>query len=170
MVAAAPGDDLVALGEAAHRLHLLGDLHRALDRFRAARAEEEPVEIAWREPGEHIAELHRRQIGVARRGDVSQLARLLGHRLTDFGAAMPDIDDVEPGETVEIGAALRVEQPAALAAHHDLEAVALGEVEPAGAVDPHMVERLPFDRREFACHRRVVVHRGRALLFPNKIV
>src|SRR5215469_13342091 len=69
---------------------------------------------------------------------------------------MPDIDDVKPGETVEIGAALRVEQPAALAAYHDPEAVAFGEVEPSGAMDPHMVERLSLDRREFACRRRVV--------------
>src|SRR5207237_10064056 len=45
MVAAAPRDDLVALGKAAHRLHLLGDLHRPLERFGATRAEEEAVDI-----------------------------------------------------------------------------------------------------------------------------
>jgi len=96
--------------------------------------------------------------------------RLLRHSLADFGAAMPDIDDVEPGKTVEIGAALSVEQPAALAAHHDPEPVALSEVEPAGAVDPDMLERLLFDRREFAYRRHVVVHGGSALLLPNEIV
>src|SRR3954447_25606699 len=40
VVRAAAGDDLVALGEAAHRLDLLGDLDGGLDRFRSAGAEE----------------------------------------------------------------------------------------------------------------------------------
>jgi hypothetical protein len=39
-------------------------------------------------------------------GDVSELPRLLRHRLGDFGAAMADINDIELGETVEIGVVL----------------------------------------------------------------
>jgi len=37
-------------------------------------------------------------------------------------------------------------------------------------MDPHMIKRLPFDRREFAHRRRIVVHGGRALLLPSGIV
>jgi hypothetical protein len=51
---------------------------------------------------------------------------LLRHRLGDFGTAMTDIDDIEPGETIEIRAAMRVEQPTTLSANHDSQTVALG--------------------------------------------
>jgi hypothetical protein len=104
------------------------------------------------------AEPHRGKVGVARRGDIGELPRLLGHRFPDLGAAVADIDDVEPGKPVDIGAALRIVEPAALAAHHDPEPVALGEVEPARAVNPDMVERPLFNRRELAHHPRVVCH------------
>ena len=46
VVGAAAGDDLVAFGEAAQNLHLFGNLDRRLHRFRAARAEEDPLQIA----------------------------------------------------------------------------------------------------------------------------
>ncbi len=159
VIAAAPDDDLVALGKAAHRLHLLGDLHGALDRLGTAGAEKEPVEIAGCQPRQHVAQLHGGEVGVARRGDIGEFARLLRHRLGDLGAAMPDIDDIKPGEPVEIGAALRVVEPAALAAHHDPEPVAFGKIEPARAVYPHMLERLLLDRRKLMRAPRIVSHR-----------
>ena len=59
MVGAAAGDDLVALGEAAHRLDLLGDLDRGLDRLRAAGAEEDAAQIAGGELGQLVGQLAR---------------------------------------------------------------------------------------------------------------
>jgi hypothetical protein len=38
VVAAAPSDDLIALGETSHRLYLLGELQGTFDRFRTAGA------------------------------------------------------------------------------------------------------------------------------------
>src|SRR5215471_10549479 len=70
---------------------------------------------------------------------------------------MPDIDDIEPGEPVQIGAAMRVEEPAAFAADHDPEAVALSEIKPARRVNPDMVERLLLKRCKLA-RARVVRH------------
>jgi hypothetical protein len=54
MVAATPGNDLVALRETAHRSDLLGDLQGALNRLGAARAEEEAVETTRSEPRQHL--------------------------------------------------------------------------------------------------------------------
>jgi hypothetical protein len=76
---------------------------------------------------------------------------------------MTDIYDVEPGETIEIRAAMRVEQPTTLAPHDDAQPVALGKVEPPRAVDPDMLECLLFDRPELASMLRVVRH----LQFPH---
>src|SRR5262249_10472174 len=145
-------------GEAAHRLDLLGDLDCALDRLGAAGAEEEAIEIAWRQPGEHVAKLDRRKVGVGRRRGIGELARLLCHRLADLLAAVPDIDDVESGETVEIGAAMRVVDRRAVAAHDDAQPIALGKVEPARAVDPNMLERLLLERPRIVHPGSVVGH------------
>src|SRR6516225_3989966 len=53
---------------------------------------------------------------------------------------------------------MRVEQPAALAADHDPEPVALGEIEPARRVNPDVIERLLLKRCKLA-RACVVRHR-----------
>jgi len=47
---------------------------------------------------------------------------------------------------------MRVEEAAALGAHHDPQSIALGEVEPARRMDPDVLERLHLDRHEIRLH------------------
>ena len=176
VIAAAPGDDLVALGKAAHRLDLLGDLHGALDRLGAARAEEEAIEVARRQPGQHLAELHRGCVRVARRGHIGELACLLRHRLADLLAAVADVHDIKTGNSIEEGTSVGVVERRALAANDDMQPIALGKVEPARRMDPDTIERLPLNPCElasfqFVCHaillRAVAVRPGSADSRPS---
>src|SRR5690606_25259574 len=141
VVRAAPGDDLVAPRETAHRLDLLGDLHRAFDRFGAAGAEEQPVEVAGQQVGDRLAEGDGRDGGVVAGGDIGQARGLLLHRLADLGAAVAGVDDPQAGDAVQVFLAIDIVEPGALAAIEDLHALLFGELLPRRAMDPDVFER-----------------------------
>src|SRR5262252_3261814 len=158
MIAAAPRDDLVALGEAAHRLDLLGDLQGAFNRLGTSRAKEEAVEVPRRQPSQHVGELDRGEVRVGRRRGVGELGRLLRHGLRDLAASVADIDEIQPGEAIEIGFAARVPEGRAFAPHEDPEPVALGEVDPARAVDPDMLQRQLLELAGIVVRHGVIGH------------
>ena len=84
---------------------LLGQLPRGLDGLAAAGGEEHPVEVTGREVGEPLGELDRLRVGVGPQREERQLAGLLGGRLGELLAAVPDLYDEQAGEPVEIALA-----------------------------------------------------------------
>src|SRR5262249_60941575 len=91
---------------------------------------------------------------------VGELGRLLRHGFADLAAPVADIHEVEPGEAIEIGIAARIPEGRAFAADEDTEPVALGQVEPARAVDPNMLQRLLLERAGFVASCGVMGHVG----------
>jgi hypothetical protein len=124
MVGAATGDDLVALGEATHRLDLLGDLDRGFDGLGATRDEEEPAEVAGSQLCELFGQLDRGCGRVGHRRSVCQARSLVGVRLRDFAPAVAGVDDPQTGNAVEILPALHVVEASAFTAVEDAEVVA----------------------------------------------
>ncbi len=145
---------------AAHEVVLPRELPRGLDRLRAARDEEDPVEVPGGERGDLGRELDRARVRVRPVGVEGQLPHLLERRLPDLLAeAVADVDGVETGERVEVPLAVRVLEVAAVAAHDHRHVVV--------AVAPHPREVHPeVILRELLVRGRVEkrsLHAGRRL-------
>ncbi len=164
MVGAAAGDDLVALGEAAHRLDLLGDLDRGFDGLGATGDEEEPAEVARCELGKLFGQLDRGCGRVGHRRGVAQASSLVGVRLRDLAAAMPGVDDPQSGDAVEILPAMHVVEASAFTAVEDAEVVTF-ELGPRQLVDPDVVARGLLHRRR-ATRMPVFLSRGACSPLP----
>ena len=95
--------------------------------------------------GQPLGELDGSRVGVGPQREEGQLRGLLGHRLGDLGAAVPDVDDEQAGEAVDVLVAPVVPDPPALAAgddrHRLAEAARLALLEDrvAGEVHPQVV-------------------------------
>ena len=98
---------------------LAGELDRRLDGVAARRGEEHPVEIAGRACREPFGEHDRRLVGERPDREVGEAARLLGGRLGELLAAVPDLHGEQAGQSVEVAAAVLVVDVAALAAVDD---------------------------------------------------
>ena len=129
MVGDLAGDHLVLLAVAAHAVVVAGQLQRRLDRLRAARGEEDAVEVGGGERGDPRRQLDRARVGVAPQRVEVELLHLAGGRLAELGAAVPGVDAEEAGEAIEVAVAVLVVDVAALAADDDRDLV----VGPVGA-------------------------------------
>ncbi len=130
------GDHLVLLPVAAHAVVVAGQLQRRLDRLRAARGEEDAVEVGGRQRGDPRRQLDRPRMGVAPQRVEVELLDLARRRLAELGAAVAGVDAEEAGEAVEVALAVLVVDVAALAADDDRDLV-------VGAVGPHPGEVHP---------------------------
>ena len=132
-----PGDDLVALRLADRSEVLARQLPRRLHRLRPTGREEDAVEIAGREPAQHRRQLDRR--GMRERPDrvVAERSRLLGGRVGQPPATVPDLHREEPRESVELAVVVLVEDVATLAPH-DEGNVALRELPELAEVHPEV--------------------------------
>ena len=103
---------------------LARELPRRLHRLRAARAEEDPVQVARRELGDGRGQLDRAGMRVRPVRVEGQLLHLVVRRLADLVAErVADVDREEPGQRVEVPLAVRVLEVAALAADDDRDLV-----------------------------------------------
>ena len=126
---------------------LLGELPRRLDGLATAAGEEHPVEVAGCVVRDPLGQVDRGRVRVGPEREVGQLRRLPGGRLGQLAAAVPHLHGEQAREPVEVGAALRVLDPAALTPHDDRRcARAL-----AGEVHPEVVAGRLFSR---GAHRR----------------
>ena len=132
-------DHLVLAGLADELEVLLRELPRGLDGLAAAAGEEDPVEVAGREPGDPLGELDGAGVGVRPQREERELLRLTGHRLADLGAAVPDLDDEEPGEPVDVLLARLVPDVVALAPDDERHLGAALERPMAGEVHPQVI-------------------------------
>ena len=108
-----PGLDTWHLGSSGAYLEILArELPRRLDRFRAARDEENAVEVAGGERRDLRGELDRTRMRIGPVRIERQLAHLLERRVAE-------VDREEPRERVEIALAVDVLEVAAVAAHDD---------------------------------------------------
>ncbi len=99
---------------------LARELPRRLDSLRAARAEEDAVEVARRERRHLVRELDRARVRVRPVRVERQLAHLLERRLADLLAErVADVDGEEAGERVEVALAVHVLEVAPVAADDD---------------------------------------------------
>ena len=118
-------------------LHLVGlalglpveprGLERGLVGLRAPRGEEDPLHVRVRDGHQLGRELDGRDVGRAGIGGVvGELADLVGRRVRQLGPAVAHVDVPQPGEPVDVLAALHVGQHRAAAAHvdHRLQMVA----------------------------------------------
>src|SRR6185503_1353989 len=94
-----------------------------LDRLRAARGEEHAIEVAGGEARDPLGELDGPRVGGVPGRRVGELARLGAGRLGELGPAVAGVDAEQRRERVEVTAALRVPERAAVAAHEDRELV-----------------------------------------------
>ena len=123
---------------------------------RAARGEEDAVEVARGERGDLRGELDRPRVGVGPGREEAELLGLVGAGLRDVGAAVPDVHAEERAERVEVAVAVLVPDVAAVALddHRDLGAAVVGahpaEVQPEVALG----QRLVVDRRRCGRLRR----------------
>ena len=128
---------------------LLGQLPGALDGLAATGGEEDAVEVARRVTGDALGEFDRRWRGVGPQREEGQRLGLLGRGLGEFLAAVADLDDEEPRQSVDVALALVVEDVHALAAGDDRRRDALAV---AGEVPPQVPVR-PLRRRSLAVSR-----------------
>jgi hypothetical protein len=98
---------------------LARELERCLDRVRAARERVDPVEVARCQRGQLGAQLLDCAVGHRRAADVRQTARLVRHGVGDFGHAVPDVGHEGAAARVEVDVAVRVVEPAPLAANDE---------------------------------------------------
>ncbi len=112
-------DDLVLHRLAGELEVVLRELPRGLDGLAAAAGEEDPVEVAGSVVRDPLGELDGRRVRVGPQGEEGQLRGLLGGRLGQLGAAVADLADEQPGEGVEVLAALRVPDVGAVALDDD---------------------------------------------------
>ena len=92
------------------------------------------------ELGQPLGQLDRGRVRVGPEREEGQLARLLGGRLGQLLAAVPDLYDEEPGQPVEVPLAAAVPDVGALAAH-DHRHVGVGVRRQPGEVHPEVVAR-----------------------------
>ena len=117
---------------------LLGQLPGGLDGLAAAGGEEDPVEVAGRVLHEPVGELDGHRVGVGPQREERERLGLLGGGLRQLAAAVPGLHDEQPGQAVEVAAALVVPDVRALALDHDRHgAGVVGRV--AGEVQPQVV-------------------------------
>ena len=129
---------------------LARQLPRRLDGLGAARDEEDPVEVAWRDGRDLRRELDGPRVRVRPVDVERQLAHLRRGRLADLLAeAVADVDAEQAGERVEVALAVHVLEVAAVAAD-DHRHVAVGVAAHAGEVQPEMVARRPLQL--LRCH------------------
>ena len=149
MVRGLTGDRLVPPRPAApaYEVVLPRELPGGLDRLRAARDEEDAVQVARRERRELRGELDGARMRVRPVRVEGQLAHLRERGLADLLAErVADVDREEPGERVEVPLAVRILEVAPLAAddhRHVLVAVAAH----AREVHPQVVLREPAGTR-----------------------
>ena len=110
-------DHLVLGGLAGELEVVLGELPRGLDGLAAAAGEEDAVEVAGRVARDPLGQLHGLRVGVGPQRHEGELGGLLGRRLGDVGAAVPELVDEQAGEPVEVALALGVVEVGTLAAH-----------------------------------------------------
>jgi hypothetical protein len=119
---------------------LLGDLPGTLDSFAAAGGEEDSVEVTRRQVGKSLGQLDRLRVGIGPEREERELAGLLGRRLGKLRASVPDLDDEQPREPVEIALALVVPDVRAVAAHNHGHVAALIRRHP-GEMHPQVLAR-----------------------------
>ena len=139
VIGEATGDDDRPLGLTDERPVSTHDLRRGVDRLAAAGAEEDGGVGDGRERSDTRGQLQGGLVRVVAEDVVGgERAQLLGDRVRDLGASVPDVREPEAGSGVEILVAVGVPDAAALAAGEDeLVAVHL----------PHRGERVPKARR-----------------------
>ena len=147
-------DHLVAPGVAGELVVLAAELERGVDRLRAARGEEDAVEVARRQVGDARGELDRLRVRVGPVREEAELLRLVGARLGDVGAAVADVHAEQRGEPVEVALAVLVVDVAPLAADDDRDLALVvdpvgGEVHPQVPLRELLKRpaRRPLDRR-----------------------
>jgi betaine-aldehyde dehydrogenase len=127
------------LGRLAGELEvLLGQLPGALDGLAAAGGEEDPVQVARRVVGDPRREVDRTGVRVGPEREERELGCLLGGRLGQLGATVPDLDDEQPGQPVEVLLPRRVVDVGAVTAD-DRRHVVLLVRRVAGEVHPEVV-------------------------------
>ena len=94
-------------------------LDRRLDRLRAARGEEDPVQIPGRQRGDPCRQLDRARVRVAPHREEVELLHLARRGLAQLGAAMAGVDAEERREPVEVTGAVLVPHVGALAPDDD---------------------------------------------------
>ena len=93
-------------------------------RLAAAGGEEDAVQVAGRACGEPLGELDRARVRVRPEREERELLGLLRGCLSQLLAAVPDLDDEQPGEAVDVLVAAVVPDLVAVAAGDDRNAVA----------------------------------------------
>src|SRR3954467_184222 len=99
---------------------LARELPGGLDSLRAARDEEDAVQVAGCELRDLVCELDRARMRIRPVRVEGELAHLLERRLPHlFAVRVADLDGEETRERVEVAVALRILEMAAVAAHDD---------------------------------------------------
>ena len=134
-----PADHLVLARLADQLPVLLGQLPGRLDGLAATGGEEDPVEVARGGLGQPLGQLDRLGVRVGPQREERQVLGLLGGRLGQLGPTVPDLDDEQPGQAVEVAPAPVVVDVGALAPDDDghLAAVLVRRV--PGEVHPEVV-------------------------------
>ncbi len=136
-----PARDRLPAALAARSVVLACELPGGLDRLRAARDEEDTVQVTRRERGDLGRELDRARMGVVPVRVEGQLAELRGRCLPHLLAeAVADVDREEPRKRVEVALAVHVLEVAAVAPHDDRHFL-LRKARHAGEVQPQVVAR-----------------------------
>ena len=113
------GDELDLAGVAGRAVVGARELDRRLHRLRAARGEEDAVEVARRQRRDPGGELDRARVRVAPDREEVELLDLARRGLAELRAAMAGVDAEEGGEAVEVAVAVLVPDVGALAADDD---------------------------------------------------
>ena len=116
-------DDLRAPRLSAQLVEAAHELERGLDRLRAARGEEDAVEVAGGERGDARGELERGRVDHVPGRAVAEAPHLRGRGVGELGPPVARVDAEERGERVEVAVALAVPQLAALAADDHRQAL-----------------------------------------------
>jgi hypothetical protein len=145
-----PADHLVLVGLADPLEVRPGQLPRRLDSLRAARREEDPVEVARRERGDPLGKLDRGRVRVRPQREERQLGRLLGGGLGKLGPAVAGVHHEEAGEAVEVAAALGVPHVGTFAAD-DRGHLAIAVTGQAREMHPEVIGRVT--------HATITAHR-----------
>ena len=100
-------DDLVLAGVAGELVVLPGQLDRRLGHLGAAALELDGRQVARRQLGEQVGQLHRDRVGAVHRRREVQRVELLADRLDHAAIVVADRDDVDARERVEVALAVR---------------------------------------------------------------
>ena len=119
MVGDLAADELGLAGVAGALVVGAGELDRRLDRLRAARGEEDAIQVAGRQRRDPGRELDRPRVRVAPDGEEVELGDLARGGLAELRPAVARVDAEERREAVEIAVALLVPHVRTLAADDD---------------------------------------------------